>query len=306
VDVDDVEILHGDTAMSPYGRDTYGSRSLPVGGVTVHMAAQKVIEKARKIAAHMLEAAEGDLEFEGGRFSVAGSPDRNVTIQDVATAAYMNYDLPEGMEPVLSEEVFWDPPNFTFPFGAHICVVEVDMETGFVKVRDYFGVDDCGPVINPTIVEGQLHGGIAQGIAQALYEEAVYDEDGNLTTGTMVDYIIPGAPEVPHYTLERTVTPSSTNPLGVKGVGEAGTIGAPAAVINAVTDALSPYGITDITMPASPWKVWQAIQESQGRDAGEREADLSGRPSQTMESTGTTEPGEGTAGTDEPTGGDRL
>src|ERR687893_1433696 len=145
VDVDDVEILHGDTAMSPYGRDTYGSRSLPVGGVALHLAAQQVADKARKIAAHMLEAAEGDLEFEGGRFAVAGSPDRNVTIQDVAAAAYMNYDLPEGMEPVLSEEVFWDPPNFTFPFGAHICVVEVDTETGFVKVRDYFGVDDCGP-----------------------------------------------------------------------------------------------------------------------------------------------------------------
>ncbi len=306
VDVNDVEIFHGDTAMSPYGRDTYGSRSLPVGGVAVHMAAQKVIDKARKIAAHMLEAAEGDLEFEGGRFSVAGSPERNVTIQDVATAAYVADNLPEGMEPVLSEEVFFDPPNFTFPFGAHICVVEVDTETGFVKIRDYFGVDDCGPVINPTIVDGQLHGGIAQGIAQALYEEAVYDEEGNLTTGTMVDYIIPGAPEVPHYTLERTVTPSSTNPLGVKGVGEAGTIGAPVAVINAVVDALSPYGITDITMPASPWKVWQAIQEAQGRDAGERQADLSGRPSQTMESSGTTEPGEGTAGTDEPTGGDRL
>jgi carbon-monoxide dehydrogenase large subunit len=306
VDVDDVEILHGDTAISPYGRDTYGSRSLAVGGVSVHMAAQQVADKAKKIAAHMLEAAEGDLEFEGGRFSVAGSPDRNVTIQDIAAAAYMNYDLPEGMQPVLSEEVFWDPPNFTFPFGAHICVVEVDTETGFVKIRDYFGVDDCGPVINPMIVDGQLHGGIAQGLAQALYEEAVYDEDGNLTTGTMVDYIIPGAPEVPHYTLERTVTPSSTNPLGVKGVGEAGTIGAPAAVINAVADALSPYGITHIDMPASPWKVWQAIQEAQGREAGEREADLSGRPSQTMESTGTTEPGEGTANENEPTGGDRT
>jgi carbon-monoxide dehydrogenase large subunit len=283
VDVDDVEILHGDTAMSPYGRDTYGSRSLPVGGVAVHMAAEKVVDKARKIAAHMLEAAEGDLEFEGGRFSVRGSPDRNVTIQQTAEAAYMNYDLPEGMEPVLSEEVFFDPPNFTFPFGAHICVVEVDTETGFVKIRDYFGVDDCGPVINPTIVDGQLHGGIAQGIAQALYEEAVYDEEGNLTTGTMVDYIVPGAPEVPHFTLERTVTPSPTNAMGVKGVGEAGTIGAPPAVINAVADALSPYGITHIDMPASPWKVWQAIQDAQGREAGEREADLSGRPAQAEE-----------------------
>jgi carbon-monoxide dehydrogenase large subunit len=208
------------------------------------------------------------------------------------------------MEPVLSEEYFFDPPNFTFPFGAHICVVEVDTETGFVKIRDYFAVDDCGTVVNPTIVDGQLHGGIAQGIAQALYEEAVYDEEGNLTTGTMVDYLIPGAPELPRYTLERTVTPSPSNPMGVKGVGEAGTIGSPPAVIGAVADALSPYGITHIDMPASPWKVWQAIQDAQGHEAGERDADLSGRPAQTMESTGTTEPGEGTA--DESSGGERT
>jgi carbon-monoxide dehydrogenase large subunit len=285
VDVDDVEVLHGDTAIAPYGRDTYGSRSLPVGGVAVHVAANRVIDKARKIAAHMLEAAEGDLEFEDGRFSVAGSPDQNVTIQEVAGAAFLADNLPEGVEPVLSEEYFFDPPNFTFPFGAHICVVEVDTETGFVKIRDYFGVDDCGPVVNPTIVDGQLHGGIAQGVAQALYEEAVYDEEGNLTTGSMVDYLIPGAPELPRYTLERTVTPSPTNPMGVKGVGEAGTIGSPPAVINAVVDALSPYGITHVDMPASPWKVWQAIQDSQGRDAGTRDADRSGRPAQATDST---------------------
>ena len=283
VDVDDVEVLHGDTAIAPYGRDTYGSRSLPVGGVAVHVAANRVIEKARKIAAHMLEAAEGDMEFEDGRFSVAGSPDQNVTIQEVAGAAFLADNLPEGVEPVLSEEYFFDPPNFTFPFGAHICVVEVDTETGFVKIRDYFGVDDCGPVVNPTIVDGQLHGGIAQGVAQALYEEAVYDEEGNLTTGSMVDYLIPGAPELPRYTLERTVTPSPTNPMGVKGVGEAGTIGSPPAVINAVVDALSPYGITHVDMPASPWKVWQAIQDAQGREAGTRDADLSGRPAQTTD-----------------------
>jgi carbon-monoxide dehydrogenase large subunit len=308
VDVYDVEILHGDTALSPYGRDTYGSRSLPVGGVAVHMAAQKVIDKAKKIAAHMLEAAEGDIEFEGGRFSVAGSPDQNVTIQDVSAAAYMAYNIPEGMEPVLSEEVFFDPPNFTFPFGAHICVVEVDTETGFVKIRDYFGVDDCGPVINPTIVDGQLHGGITQGIAQALYEEAIYDEEGNLTTGTMVDYLVPGAPEVPHFTLERTVTPSPTNALGVKGAGEAGTIGSPPAVINAVADALSPYGITHIDMPASPWKVWQAIQDAQGRgsEAGTRDADRSGRPAQATDSAAAMEPGAGSSNPDDPTGGERV
>jgi aerobic carbon-monoxide dehydrogenase large subunit len=303
---DDVEVLHGDTALSPYGRDTYGSRSLPVGGVAVHLASQKVIDKAKKIAAHMLEAAEGDIGFEGGRFSVAGSPEQNVTIGDVAAAAYMAYEIPEGMEPVLSEEVFFDPPNFTFPFGAHICVTEVDTETGFVKIRDYFGVDDCGPVINPIIVDGQLHGGIAQGVAQALYEEAVYDEEGNLTTGSMVDYIIPGAPELPNYTLDRTVTPSSTNALGVKGVGEAGTIGAPAAVMNSVVDALSPYGIMNLDMPASPWKVWQAIQDAQGEDAGTRDADRSGRPAQGTDSASAMEPGEGSSNPDAPTGGERV
>jgi carbon-monoxide dehydrogenase large subunit len=299
VSPDDVEVLHGDTAVAPLGWDTYGSRSLSVGGVAVHLACQKVIEKAKKIAAHMLEAAEGDIEFEGGRFSVRGSPDRNVTIQDVASAAFHADNLPEGMEPALNESYVFHPPNFTFPFGAHICVVEVDTETGFVKIRDYFAVDDCGPVINPTIVEGQLHGGLAQGIAQALYEEAVYDEEGNLTTGTMVDYLIPGAPELPNFTLDRTVTPSPTNPLGVKGVGEAGTIGSTPAVVNAVIDALEPLGVTHIDMPTSPWRVWQAIQDAQGREAGTRDADLSGRPSQTTQSTGITDQ-------DEPTGGDRL
>ena len=299
VSPDDVEVLHGDTAVAPLGWDTYGSRSLSTGGVAVHLACQKAIEKAKKIAAHMLEAAEGDMEFAGGRFSVRGSPDQNISIQDVASAAFFASNLPEGMEPGLNESYVFNPPNFTFPFGAHICVVEVDTETGFVKIRDYFGVDDCGPVINPTIVDGQLHGGIAQGIGQALYEEAVYDEEGNLTTGTMVDYLVPGAPELPNFTLDRTVTPSPTNPLGVKGVGEAGTIGATPAVVNAVIDALEPLGVTHIDMPTSPWRVWQAIQDAQGQAAGIRDADLSGRPSQTMDSTGTTDQ-------DEPTGGDRT
>ncbi|MBX6762741.1 MAG: xanthine dehydrogenase family protein molybdopterin-binding subunit [Rubrobacteraceae bacterium] len=281
VSPDDVEVIHGDTASAPWGRDTYGSRSLPVGGVAVYLAAQKVVEKAKKIAAHMLEAAEGDIEFEGGRFSVVGSPDKSVSMQEVAGRAYLGVGLPEGMEPGLSEEQFFDPPNFTFPFGAHLCVSEVDTETGKVRIRDYFAVDDCGPIINPQIVEGQLHGGIAQGIAQALYEEAVYDEDGNLVTGSMVDYLVPAAPELPNYTLERTVTPSPSNALGVKGVGEAGTIGSPQAVINSIIDALAPFGVTHIDMPASPWKVWQAIQEARGGEAGDREANLSGRPAQT-------------------------
>jgi aerobic carbon-monoxide dehydrogenase large subunit len=261
---DDVEVIHGDTDSAPFGRDTYGSRSLNVGGVAVHVAAQKVVEKAKKIAAHMLEASEDDIEFEGGRFSVAGSPDRNVTMTEVCEAAYMGHELPEGMEPGLTADYFHNPPNFTFPFGAHICVVEVDTETGKVTVVKYVAVDDCGPVINPTIVDGQVHGGIAQGLAQALYEEAIYDEDGNLVTGSMVDYMIPGAPEIPNMILDRTVTPSPSNPLGVKGIGEAGTIGSSQAAINAVVDALSHLGIRHIDMPASPMRVWTAIQEANG------------------------------------------
>jgi carbon-monoxide dehydrogenase large subunit len=279
VDVDHVEVLHGDTAIAPYGRDTYGSRSLPVGGVAVHLACEKVVEKGKKIAAHMLEAAEEDIEFERGRFSVAGSSNRNVTIQNVAAAAYLADNLPEGMEPLLNEDYTFDPPNFTWPYGTHICVVEVDTETGMVTIPKYVAVDDCGPVVNPAIVDGQLHGGIAQGIGQALYEEAVYDDDGNLVTGTMVDYLIPGAPEIPNMILDRTETPSPTNPMGVKGIGESGAIAASPAVVNAVIDALSHEGITHIDMPASPMRVWQTLQEARGREAGTRDADLSGRPS---------------------------
>ncbi len=268
VDVDDVEVLHGDTAVSPYGRDTYGSRSLAVGGVALSLACEKVVDKAKKIAAHMLEAAEGDMEFENGRFSVAGSPGTNVSIQDVAGAAYLASNLPEGMEPVLSESHVFDPPNFTWPYGTHVCVVEVDTETGGVTIPKYVAVDDCGPVVNPAIVDGQLHGGIAQGIAQALYEEAVYDAEGNLITGSMMNYMIPGAPEIPNMILDRTETPSPTNPMGVKGIGESGAIAAQPAVVNAVIDALAHLGVTHIDMPASPWKVWQAIQAAKDRNPG--------------------------------------
>jgi aerobic carbon-monoxide dehydrogenase large subunit len=268
VSPDDVEVLHGDTDSAPFGRDTYGSRSVAVGGVAVHVAAERVVEKAKKIAAHMLEAAEDDIEFEGGRFSVAGSPDQNVAMADVSAAAWAGSQLPEGMEPGLTADYFYNPPNFVFPFGTHICVVEVDTETGKVAIQKYVAVDDCGPVVNPTIVDGQVQGGIAQGLAQALYEEAIYDEDGNLVTGSMVDYMVPGAPEIPHMTLDRTVTPSPSNPLGIKGVGEAGTIGAPQAAINAVVDALSHLGIKHIDMPASPMRVWEAIQAAKnGGDA---------------------------------------
>lgn len=271
VSPDDVAVLHGDTAVASLGRDTYGSRSLAVGGVAVHLACEKVVDKAKKVAAHMLEASEDDIEFEGGKFSVAGSPDQSVAIGDVAATAYLGADLPEGMEPGLNEQYVFDPPNFTWPFGTHICVVEVDTETGKVTIPKYVAVDDCGPVVNPAIVDGQLHGGIAQGIAQALYEEAVYDEDGNLHTSTMVDYMIPGAPEMPNFILDQTETPSPTNPMGVKGIGESGAIGSSPAVINAVIDALSHEGVTHIDMPATPWKVWQTLEEartSSARGAG--------------------------------------
>jgi aerobic carbon-monoxide dehydrogenase large subunit len=264
VSPDDVEVLHGDTAVAPMGRDTYGSRSLAVGGVAVSLACEKVVDKAKKIAAHMLEAAEGDIEFSGGRFSVAGSPDRGITIQEISAAASLANNLPEGMEPGLNESHVFDPPNFTWPYGTHICVAEVDTETGKVTIPQYYAVDDCGPVINPEIVNGQLHGGITQGIAQALYEEATYDEEGNLLAGSLVDYLVPGAPDVPSYVLDRTEVPSTSNPLGVKGIGESGSIGSSPAVINAVIDALSHLGVRHVDMPATPVKVWEAIQAARG------------------------------------------
>ena len=260
VDPDDVDVLHSDTAISPLGLDTYGSRSLAVGGIAIAMAADKVIEKARKIAAHQLECAEEDLEFSGGTFSVKGSPDKAMPLAGVAFEAFTAHNLPDGVEPNLEESVVYDPPNFSWPFGTHICVVEIDEETGKVDVVQYVAVDDCGVQINPMIVDGQVHGGVVQGLAQALWEEAVYDDDGNLRTSTLADYLVPAASDVPSLTLGRTVTPSPTNQLGVKGIGEAGTIGAAPAVINAVVDALSHLGVTDILMPASPMRVWSTIQ----------------------------------------------
>ncbi len=259
---DDVEVLHSDTAVSPLGLDTYGSRSLSVGGVAAALAADKVLVKARAIAAHQLECAEEDLEFAGGSFSVRGTPSKAMTIQAVAYEAFTAHDLPDGLEPNLAEQVTWDPPNFTFPFGTHVAVVEVDTDTGKVDLVGYAAVDDCGNQINPMIVEGQLHGGIVQGVAQALWEGAAYDDEGNLRNPTLMDYMVPSAVEIPDLRTGFTTTPSPTNPLGVKGAGEAGTIGSAAAVMNAVVDALSPWGITDIAMPATPEKVWQAIQSS--------------------------------------------
>ncbi|HLF41527.1 MAG TPA: molybdopterin cofactor-binding domain-containing protein [Acidimicrobiia bacterium] len=260
----DVEVLHSDTAISSLGMDTYGSRSLSVGGTAVAMATDKVLAKARTIAAHQLEVAEDDLDYVNGSFQVKGSPEKALPIQGIAFAAFTGHNLPDGLEPNLRAEASFDPPNFTFPFGTHVCVVEVDEETGSVELRNYVAVDDCGNQVNPMIVEGQIHGGIVQGVAQALFEEAVYDEDGNLLTSTLADYLVPSAAEMPMFTLAHTVTPSPTNLLGVKGIGEAGTIAATPAVINAIVDALSPLGISDIVMPASPQRVWKAIQEAKG------------------------------------------
>jgi carbon-monoxide dehydrogenase large subunit len=261
VEVDDVEFLYGDTAVSPQGWDTYGSRSLPVGGVALYHASEKLVEKARKIAAHTLEVAEDDLEYANGRFTVRGT-DRGMTTKECAFAAWHAHNLPEGMEPGLEASHAYDPPNFSWPSGCHIAVVEVDTETGNVDLVRYVAVDDVGTVVNPMIVEGQVHGGVAQGVAQALYEEAVYDRDGNLLTGSFTSYLVPSAAELPSLEVDRTETPSPENPLGVKGVGETGTIASTPAVINAVLDALAPLGVTDIDMPASPERVWRAIQEA--------------------------------------------
>jgi len=262
VSPDDVDVLHSDTAIAPLGLDTYGSRSLPVGGVAVAMACDKVIDKARKIAAHQLEANEDDLEFVGGSFTVKGSPDKTMPLAAIAFEAFTAHNLPDGLEPNLEAQVTYDPPNFSWPFGTHICVVEVDTETGDVDVLKYVAVDDCGNQVNPLIVEGQVHGGVVQGLAQALYEEAVFDSDGNPKTTSLAEYLVPAASDVPSITLGHTITPSPTNQLGVKGLGEAGTIGAAPAAINAIVDALSDLGVTDVRMPASPLNVWTAIQSA--------------------------------------------
>jgi carbon-monoxide dehydrogenase large subunit len=264
---EDVEVIHGDTQSSPKGLDTYGSRSLAVGGIAIVKAAEKVIEKARRIAAHLLEANEDDLEFASGSFSVKGSPGAAVSMGEIAFATFLGHNLPDGMEPSLDADATFDPENFSFPHGTHLCAAEVDTETGRVTIRKYVCVDDVGTPINPLIVEGQVHGGLAQGVAQALFEEAVYDESGNLTTGTFVDYTVPSAADLPSFTTDRLETPSTTNPLGVKGVGEAGTIASTPAVVNAIVDALRPFGVHDIRMPATPERVWRAIRDAKGAQA---------------------------------------
>ncbi len=263
VSPDDIEVRHGDTGESPgMGVGTFGSRSLAVGGIAVHNAAQKIREKVIQIGAHLLEASPADVVVQGGKVFVKGVPEKAKAFGEISMAAYLASNLPEGMEPGLEATTYYDPPNFTFPFGTHVAEVEVDPETGTVEIIRYSACDDCGRQINPMIVEGQLHGGITQGIGQALYESAVYDANGQLLSGSMMEYHVPTAADVPPFALDHTVTLTKTNPLGVKGIGEAGTIASTPAMVNAVIDALSPLGITHLDMPLTAEKVWRAIRKA--------------------------------------------
>ncbi len=271
VPFEDVEVLHGDTMVSSKGMDTYGSRSLVVGGEAVVRAVDKVIEKARVIAAHLLEASVDDLEFSGGRFGVKGT-DKGLGIAEIALATFAAHNLPDGVEPSLDAEATFDPENFSFPHGTHLCAMEVDTETGASTMRSYACVDDVGVVINPLIVDGQIHGGLVQGISQALWEGAEFDENGTLVTGSFVDYTLPTAADTISFITDNTVSPSTTNTLGTKGVGEAGTIASTPAVVNAIVDALRPMGIHDIRMPCTPERVWKAIQAASVPPEGARDA----------------------------------
>jgi carbon-monoxide dehydrogenase large subunit len=262
IPMEDIIVQLGDTLGTPFGYGTYASRSAAVGGMAVYNSAQKIKEKAKKLAAHLLEAAPEDMTFEGGKAFVKGSPDQGKTIQELAGAAALAYSLPAGMEPFLDDVTYYDPPECTYPFGTHICVVEVDKDTGQVKVLRYIAVDDVGKRINPMIVDGQIHGGIVQGVGQALWEGAVYDDNAQLLSGSMMDYTVPKASFLPRIELESTETPSPTNALGVKGVGETGTIASTPAVVNAVIDALSPFGIRHLDMPLTPEKVWRAMKSA--------------------------------------------
>ena len=263
ISVDAVDVVHGDTGRIPFGMGTYGSRSLSVGGSAIVKALDKIVNKGKKIAAHLLEAAEGDIEFKDGKFTVAGT-DRSKTFGEVALTAYVPHNYPlDKLEPGLNETAFYDPTNFTYPAGTHICEVEIDPDTGVVTVAKFTACDDFGNIINPMIVEGQVHGGLAQGLGQALLEHGVYDkESGQLLTGSYMDYAMPRADDLPSFEVGTTVTPCTHNPLGAKGCGEAGAIGSPAAMMNAVMDALAPLGVRHLDMPASPHRVWQAIQSA--------------------------------------------
>jgi carbon-monoxide dehydrogenase large subunit len=257
--VQDIKIEYGDTDTAPYGVGTYGSRSTPTSGASTAIASRKILAKARKLAAHLLEASEDDLEWEPGTFRVKGSPDRTKTIQEIAFAAYTNF--PQGMEMGLEAVDYYDPPNLTFPFGSYICVVDIDKDTGQVHVRRFVAVDDCGNIINPMIVDGQIHGGLTMGLAPALYEQITYDELGNNLAGTFMDYLLPTAVETPAWELDKTTTPSPHHPIGAKGVGESATVGAPPAIANAVVDALWHLGVRNIDIPITPQKVWAILHE---------------------------------------------
>jgi carbon-monoxide dehydrogenase large subunit len=265
VSVDDVLVKHSDTLGTPFGYGSYGSRTAAVGGTAIVKAADKIKAKAKLMAAHMLEAAPEDIEEAEGTYSVKGSPDKKKTLAEIAFAADLGFDLPEGLEPFLDETAYYDTPNCTWPFGTHVAVVEVDEATGEVDLVRYIAVDDVGKKINPLIVDGQLHGGIAQGVGQALWEGAVYDEHGQLLSGSMLDYAVPRASWLPSFELDETVTPSPVNPLGVKGVGEAGAIASTAAAANAVMDALAPLGVRHLDMPLTPQTVWRAMQAGEVR-----------------------------------------
>ncbi|MEI7629980.1 MAG: xanthine dehydrogenase family protein molybdopterin-binding subunit [Actinomycetes bacterium] len=260
VPVEDIEVIHSDTGRSPYGMDTYGSRSLAVGGQAIKAASERLVEKARLIAAHQLECSAADLEFVNGSFHVKGDPSKSQALGAVAFEAFTAHNLPPGVEPTLQAEATIDPEDFSYPHGTHLAAMEVDTETGQVKLRKYVCVDDVGIQVNPMIVEGQVHGGVAQGIAQALFEGAEYDEDGNLLTASLADYLIPSAADLPSFDTGTTVTPSTSHPLGTKGVGEAGAIASTPAIINGIVDALRHLGVNDVAMPASPQTVWRTIQ----------------------------------------------
>ena len=267
IGVEDIEVVHGDTGRAPYGMDTYGSRSLAVGGQAIKKAADNLIEKARVIAAHQLECSPGDLEFVEGEFRVKGDPEKAQAIGAVAFEAFTAHNLPDGVEPTLQGEATVDPEDFSYPHGTHLAAMEVDTETGKVTLRKYVCVDDVGNQVNPMIVEGQVHGGLAQGIGQALYEGAFYDEDGLPLNANLSTYLIPAAPDLPSFITDHTVTPSTTHPLGTKGVGEAGAIASTPAIINGIVDALRPMGVTDVAMPATPMTVWKTIQAAKGGQA---------------------------------------
>lgn len=270
--VENIEIVHGDTETTPQGWGTYGSRTTAVCGSAVKVAAQRVKEKAKKIAAHLMEANEQDIEWRDGKFSVRGSPDQAKSFAEVALMANVAWNMPAGVEPGLEATAFFDPSNFVYPFGSHVCTVEVDIETGEVRILRYIAVDDCGPHINPMIVQGQIHGGVVQGIGEGLQEICVYDDSGQLITGTMMDYAVPKASQMPRIETANTVTPSPVNPLGIKGCGEAGTIASAAALVNAVVDALSPFGIEHLDKPVTPARLWEAIRQARqgaGGAAGE-------------------------------------